>query len=61
MAKKSKLIILKIALSHIIDLKIKDVTVIGGEYGDIDHLFGSLFAIAKLHTDQNILWLHQSA
>ena len=48
----------EIALSHIIDLKIKDVTVIGGEYGDIDHLFGSLFAIAKLHTDQNILWLH---
>lgn len=31
---------------------------IGVEYGDIDHLFGSLFAIAKLHTDQNILWLH---
>ena len=48
----------EIALNHVINLKIKNVTVIGGEYGDIDHLFGSLFAIAKLHTDQNILWLH---
>ena len=48
----------EIALNHVINLKIKDITVIGGEYGDIDHLFGALLAITKLHTDQNILWLH---
>jgi thiamine pyrophosphokinase len=39
-------------------MEIKDITVIGGEYGDIDHLFGALFNINKLHNDQNILWIH---
>ena len=35
----------EIALKHVINMEIKDITVIGGEYGDIDHLFGSLFNI----------------
>jgi len=48
----------EIALKHVINMEIKDITVIGGEYGDIDHLFGSLFTINKLHKDQNILWIH---
>ena len=48
----------EIALKHVINMEIKDITVIGGEYGDIDHLFGSLFNINKLHNDQNILWIH---
>ena len=48
----------EIALNHVMNMEIKDVTVIGGEYGDIDHLFGTLFTIVKLHTDENILWIH---
>ena len=48
----------EIALNHVINMEIKDVTVIGGEYGDIDHLFGTLFTIFNLHTDENILWIH---
>ena len=48
----------EIALNHVINMEIKDVTVIGGEYGDIDHLFGTLFTIVNLHTDENILWIH---
>ena len=36
----------EIALKHVINMEIKDITVIGGEYGDIDHLFGSLFTLS---------------
>ena len=39
----------EIALKHVINMEIKDITVIGGEYGDIDHLFGSLFNLSLIH------------
>ena len=43
----------EIALSHIIDLKIKDVTVIGGEDGDIDHLLKKYKRSKRLNYSDN--------
>ena len=49
----------ELALKHVIDKEIKDITIIGGEYGEIDHLFGVLTVIISFQEDQQILWIHK--
>ena len=49
----------ELALKHVIDKEIKDITIIGGEYGEIDHLFGVLTVIISLQKDQQISWIHK--
>ena len=49
----------ELALKHVIDEEIKDITIIGGEYGEIDHLFGVLTVIISFQEDQQILWIHK--
>ena len=34
----------------------KDITIIGGESGDIDHLFGNLLSLSHFHTNESIEW-----
>ena len=48
----------EIALNYIINKKCENITIIGGEYGDIDHLFGTLFSIANLQNNEKIMWIH---
>ena len=49
----------ELALKYVIDKEIKDITIIGGEYGEIDHLFGVLTVIISFQEDQQILWIHK--
>ena len=49
----------ELALKHVLDEEIKDITIIGGEYGEIDHLFGVLTVIISLQKDQQICWIHK--
>ena len=49
----------ELALKHVINKEIKDITIIGGEYGEIDHLFGVLTVIISFQEDQQILWIHK--
>lgn len=49
----------ELALKHVIGEEIKDITIIGGEYGEIDHLFGVLTVIISFQEDQQILWIHK--
>ena len=49
----------ELALKHVIDKEIKDITIIGGEYGEIDHLFGVLTVIISFQEDQQISWIHK--
>ena len=49
----------ELALKHVIDREIKDITIIGGEYGEIDHLFSVLTVIISFQEDQQILWIHK--
>ena len=49
----------ELALKHVINKEIKDITIIGGEYGEIDHLFGVLTVIISFHEDQKISWIHK--
>ena len=49
----------ELALKHVLDEEIKDITIIGGEYGEIDHLFGVLTVIISFQEDQQILWIHK--
>ena len=48
----------ELALKYVIDKEIKDITIIGGEYGEIDHLFGVLTVIISFQEDQQISWIH---
>ena len=41
------------------DEEIKDITIIGGEYGEIDHLFSVLTVIISFQEDQQIMWIHK--
>ena len=50
---------IELALKHVIDKEIKDITIIGGEYGEIDHLFGVLTVIISFQEDQQISWIHK--
>ena len=49
----------ELALKYVIDKEIKDITIIGGEYGEIDHLFGVLTVIISFQEDQQISWIHK--
>ena len=49
----------ELALKHVIDEEIKDITIIGGEYGEIDHLFSVLTVIISFQDDQQIMWIHK--
>ena len=49
----------ELALKHVLDKEIKDITIIGGEYGEIDHLFGVLTVIISFQEDQQISWIHK--
>ena len=49
----------ELALKHVIGEEIKDITIIGGEYGEIDHLFSVLTVIISFQEDQQILWIHK--
>jgi len=49
----------ELALKHVIGEEIKDITIIGGEYGEIDHLFGVLTVIISFQEDQQISWIHK--
>mgnify|MGYP003322737217 FL=1 len=49
----------ELALKHVLDEEIKDITIIGGEYGEIDHLFGVLTVIISFQEDQQISWIHK--
>ncbi len=49
----------ELALKHVINKEIKDITIIGGEYGEIDHLFGVLTVIISFQEDQQISWIHK--
>ena len=49
----------ELALKYVIGKEIKDITIIGGEYGEIDHLFGVLTVIISFQEDQQILWIHK--
>ena len=49
----------ELAIKHVIDKEIKDITIIGGEYGEIDHLFGVLTVIISHQEDQQICWIHR--
>ena len=49
----------ELALKHVINKEIKDITIIGGEYGEIDHLFGVLTVIISFQEDQKISWIHK--
>ena len=49
----------ELSLKHVINKEIKDITIIGGEYGEIDHLFGVLTVIISFQEDQQILWIHK--
>ena len=49
----------ELALKYVIDKEIKDITIIGGEYGEIDHLFGVLTVIISFQEDQKISWIHK--
>ena len=40
----------ELALKYVLDEEIKDITIIGGEYGEIDHLFSVLSVICLLYT-----------
>jgi len=35
----------------------KDITIIGGEGNDIDHLFGNLLTISSFHSTEEIMWV----
>ena len=48
----------ELALKHVLDQSIKDITIIGGEYGEIDHLFSVLTVIISYQNDELILWIH---
>ena len=49
----------ELALKYVIGKEIKDITIIGGEYGEIDHLFGVLTVIISFQEDQKISWIHK--
>ena len=49
----------ELALKYVIGKEIKDITIIGGEYGEIDHLFGVLTVIISFQEDQQISWIHK--
>ena len=49
----------ELALKHVMDKEIKDITIIGGEYGEIDHLFGVLTVLISFQEDQQISWIHK--
>ena len=49
----------ELALKHVLDEEIKDITIIGGEYGEIDHWFSVLTVIISFQKDQKILWIHK--
>ena len=44
----------ELALKQVLDEEIKDITIIGGEYGEIDHLFSVLTVIISFQKDQKI-------
>ena len=48
----------ELALKHVLDQSIKDITIIGGEYGEIDHLFSVLTVIISYQNDELISWIH---
>jgi thiamine pyrophosphokinase len=48
----------ELALKHVLDQSIKDITIIGGEYGEIDHLFSVLTVIISYQYDELISWIH---
>ena len=49
----------ELSLKYVIGKEIKDITIIGGEYGEIDHLFGVLTVIISFQEDQQISWIHK--
>ena len=48
---------LEIALDVASKNKGKDITIIGGEGNDIDHLFGNLLTISSFHSTEEIMWV----
>ena len=48
---------LEIALDVAKKNKGKDITIIGGEGNDIDHLFGNLLTISSFHSTEEIMWV----
>ena len=48
---------LEIALDVARKNKGKDITIIGGEGNDIDHLFGNLLTISSFHSTEEIMWV----
>ena len=49
----------ELSLKYVRGKEIKDITIIGGEYGEIDHLFGVLTVIISFQEDQQISWIHK--
>ena len=47
---------LELALDYLKINEAKNITVIGGESGDLDHLFGNLLSIAAFHKKEYIEW-----
>ena len=48
---------LEIALDVASKNKGRDITIIGGEGNDIDHLFGNLLTISSFHSTEEIMWV----
>ena len=46
----------ELALNYLKINNYKNITIIGGESGELDHLFGNLLAISAFHTKEYIEW-----
>jgi len=46
----------ELTLEYLKNNDYKNITIIGGESGDLDHLFGNLLSIAAFHNKENIEW-----
>ena len=46
----------ELSLNYLKEKEYKDITIIGGESGDIDHLFGNLLSLSHFHTNESIEW-----
>ncbi len=46
----------ELTLEYLKNNEYKNITIIGGESGDLDHLFGNLLSIAAFHNKENIEW-----